>query len=172
MAVNPPRVVVPELLDGLAPRDPRARRSRADLRRIHRAMASLTIMRRALRRATDDWQPQTLLEIGAGDGSLMLRLGECQAQYWPQLSVTLVDRVDVVEPHTLDGLRRLGWHPQALTADVFDWLATARAAPGTLSVRTCFCIISRRRNWRACWRPSRPVPAYSFVANHGARRWR
>ncbi len=128
-AMNRPRVVVSELLDALVPSDPRAQRSRADLRRIHRAMASLTIMRAALRRATRDWQPQTLLEIGAGDGSLMLRLGECQAQAWPQISVTLVDRLDVVEPHTLDGLRRLGWHPQALTADVFDWLATAEGGP-------------------------------------------
>jgi len=44
-----PRTVVAELLDELPPDDPQARRSRRDLRRVHRAMGSATLLGRALR---------------------------------------------------------------------------------------------------------------------------
>ena len=74
-----PRRVEPELLDGLAADDPRARRSRDDLRRLHRAMATLPIVQRALDRGTTESRPRTLLELGAGDGSLMLRLARRRA---------------------------------------------------------------------------------------------
>ena len=52
MDLSLPRRVEPELLDGLAADDPRAQRSRDDLRRIHRAMATLSIVQRALDRGT------------------------------------------------------------------------------------------------------------------------
>ncbi len=45
MDLSLPRRVEPELLDDLAADDPRAQRSRDDLRRIHRAMATLPIVR-------------------------------------------------------------------------------------------------------------------------------
>src|SRR5450755_4724635 len=69
------RRVEPELLDDLDAEDPRARRSRGDLQRIQRAMATLPIVERALDRGTSGFAPRTLLELGAGDGSLMMRLG-------------------------------------------------------------------------------------------------
>ena len=125
MDVNEPRSLSLELLDGLSASDPRAQRSRADLRRIHRVMGTLTIMRRALDRGTAHMQPRQLLEIGAGDGTLMLRLGQRQAHRWPDLSVTLLDRLDAIRSPTLDGLRRLGWNPSNVTMDLFDWLTTA-----------------------------------------------
>src|SRR5690606_611777 len=43
-----PRVVLPEILDSLPPDDPRAIRSRGDLRRINRLMGSLGWLLRAL----------------------------------------------------------------------------------------------------------------------------
>ena len=47
-----PRRVTPEILDELPASDPRARRSRADLRRINRIMASVTWLKRGLRAAS------------------------------------------------------------------------------------------------------------------------
>ncbi|HYN27525.1 MAG TPA: hypothetical protein VES94_04440, partial [Burkholderiales bacterium] len=74
MDLSLPRRVEPELLDELGADDPRAQRSRDDLRRIHRAMAALSVLKRALDAATTGSSPQTIVELGAGDGSLMLRL--------------------------------------------------------------------------------------------------
>ena len=117
------RRVEPELLDGLAADDPQARRSRGDLQRIHRAMATLPIVERALDRGTSGFEPRTLLELGAGDGSLMLRLAQKRAVGWPNVRVTLLDRLNLVAPQTLNGIREAGWTPTVMALDVFDWLA-------------------------------------------------
>ena len=117
------RRVAPELLDDLAAEDPRAQRSRGDLQRIHRAMATLPIVERALDRDTSGFVPTTLLELGAGDGSLMLRLAQRRAARWPNVHVSLLDRLNLVTPHTLDGIRQAGWTPTVVAMDVFDWLA-------------------------------------------------
>jgi hypothetical protein len=124
MDLSLPRRVEPELLDGLTADDPRARRSRSDLRRIHRAMATLPIVQRAMDRGTAKSPPRTLVELGAGDGSLMLRLAKRRAARWPDVRVTLLDRLDLVARETQDGLRRVGWTPRVEAMDVFDWLAT------------------------------------------------
>jgi hypothetical protein len=116
------RRVEHELLDALAADDPRAQRSRADLRRIHRAMATLPILLRALDRGTQGVVPRSILELGAGDGSLMLRVAQQRAPHWPDVRVTLLDRLNLVGPHTLDGMREVGWAPRLLAMDVFDWL--------------------------------------------------
>ncbi len=128
MDLSLPRRVEPELLDGLAAADPRAQRSRDDLRRIHRAMATLTIVERALNRATAGGRPRTLLELGAGDGTLLLRLAARQSARWPALAVTLLDQADLVSAQTLQRLRTLGWTPRVATLNVFDWLERSGAA--------------------------------------------
>jgi hypothetical protein len=117
------RRVEPELLDGLAADDPRAHRSREDLQRLHRAMATLPNVERALDRGTSGFVPRTLLELGAGDGSLMLRLAQKRAAGWPNVRITLLDRLNLVTPPTLDGFREAGWTPTVVAMDVFDWLA-------------------------------------------------
>jgi hypothetical protein len=123
MDLSLPRRVEPELLDGLAADDPRAQRSRDDLRRINRAMATLSIVQRALDRGTAGARPRTLLELGAGDGSLMLRLAQQTAPRWPDVRVTVLDRLNLVAPQTLADLREVGWTPSVVAMDVFDWLA-------------------------------------------------
>ena len=111
MDLSLPRRVEPELLDGLAAEDPRARRSRNDLQRIHRAMATLPIVQRALIVARRHSRPHSLIELGAGDGSLMLRLARRRAARWPDVRVTLLDRLNLVACATQDGLRQVGWNP-------------------------------------------------------------
>lgn len=118
------RCVEPELLDALAVCDPRAQRSRADLRRIHRVMGSLRIMRRALDRATALHRPQRLLELGAGDGTLMLRLARQRAAHWPALDVTLLDRLNATTARTLEDFFAVGWQASTVTMDLFDWLTS------------------------------------------------
>ena len=118
-----PRRMEAELLDNLAAGDPRAQRSRDDLRLLHRAMGTLSIATRALDGATQNAPPRTILELGAGDGSMMLRLAQRRAANWPGVKVTLLDRLDLVDAPTLSGLKEAGWTADAVAMDVFEWLA-------------------------------------------------
>jgi hypothetical protein len=88
-------------------------------------MATLSITLRALDRATAGFPPQRMLELGAGDGSLMLRLARRRAARWPDVQVTLLDRLGLVPAGTLAGLRAVGWTPEFVSMDVFDWLGTS-----------------------------------------------
>lgn len=130
-----PRVVADETLDHLPPDDPAARRSRRDLVRVHHAMGTRSIMAtgwRALLPATPPGPGGTLriLELGAGDGTLLLGLARALAPGLPRVSLTLLDRQPIVTPATQAAYAVLGWDAQVLVTDVLDW---ARAADGAIS---------------------------------------
>lgn len=113
------RCVQPEILDHLAEDDPRAIRSRADLRRINRIMGVRSIMLRRLRKLA---APRRIIELGAGDGTLMLGLAQRLAQRWPAVHLTLLDRQSLVAPATVNAFHALGWQLDILNADVLDWI--------------------------------------------------
>lgn len=121
------RVVSPEWLDTLAPDDPRALRSREDLRRINRVMAAPSLLARSLEALLADAPGAPLIELGAGDGSLALRLAQRLSGRWPKLTLGLLDLQPGVSDATLGGFDALGWHVQVIQADVLDWLARARS---------------------------------------------
>ena len=76
------RVVAAEALDTLAPDDPAALRSRRDLRRVHRAMGTQAIVTKTLRdllAARPDGAALRVLELGAGDGQMLLGVGRALA---------------------------------------------------------------------------------------------
>lgn len=113
------RSVESETLDHLAEDDPRAVRSRADLRRIHRIMGTRSIMQRALRDAV---APRRIIELGAGDGTLMLSLARRLAKHWPQVHLTLLDRQSLIAPGMIGAFHALGWRVDTVNADVLDWI--------------------------------------------------
>ena len=115
------RRVQPELLDALASEDPRARRSRADLRRLNHIMGTLPIVLSALDRVAHP-APRHILELGAGDGRLMLDIARSRAARWPGVAVTLLDRQRTVEAQALEGIRALGWLPGVVRAEALDWM--------------------------------------------------
>ena len=89
------RTVTAERLDGLAAEDPDAIRSRLDLQRVHRAMRTRTIVLRGLKAMTAGHpkaKPLRVLEIGAGDGRLMLGVAQALAPSWSGVELTLLDR--------------------------------------------------------------------------------
>lgn len=121
-----PRVVAPETLDHLAEDDPAAMRSRRDLRRVHRAMGTRTVLLRALRGLRlphPSGQPLRVLELGAGDGSLMLGVARVLAPAWPAVELTLLDRQRLVDDATLKAYAALRWNAVVQVADVLDWAA-------------------------------------------------
>ncbi len=120
-----PRRVEAEWLDELAPTDPRAIRSRRDLRRVNSFMLQATIMRRLLLAACGDEPPRFILELGGGDGSFILKVGQGLARNWRGVRVTLLDRQPVVAKETREAFQAIGWKLEVVTADVFAFLEAA-----------------------------------------------
>ena len=129
------RTVRAETLDALAPGDPDARRSRRDLARVHLAMGTRGILARALAEPPDPaGGPRAggaldVLELGAGDGTLMLAVARRVAHRWPPVRLTLLDRVDIVADGTRDGYAALGWELEVATLDALDWTRASTAEP-------------------------------------------
>jgi len=138
-----PRVVTPEILDHLAANDPAAIRSRRDLVRIHRAMRTRRIVSQGWQSvvsAKSASEPLRILEMGAGDGTLLLGVAQSLAPRWPRVQLTLLDRVNIVDPATLAAYDALGWTTHVLVADALDWAAQpgmdgADPQPGRTSSR-------------------------------------
>ena len=128
------RIVEPELLDTLAPDDPRALRARRDLQRVNLVMGQTAIWRRIMQDGfSPDRSPLVIVELGAGDGTLLLRLARKWAPYWPQVKVCLVDLHPAITNRTLQAYAALGWMAVVVTADVMDWIITAPPADLILS---------------------------------------
>jgi len=131
-----PRVVLPEVLDGLAAQDQAAQRSRRDLQRVHRAMRTRATLLRALRalppmRARSaSSAPLRVLELGAGDGSLMLGVARAlQAKEGPAVELTLLDRLPLLTAATVADYALAGWTATAEVDDALDWAAGVNAEP-------------------------------------------
>lgn len=133
-----PRRVQAELLDTLPADDPRAVRSRRDLRRINWLMGNAALLRRALDRIVAADTSPHLVELGAGDGSLMLELARHRGTRWRDAHVTLIDRHPCVSATTLQALRNPGWQVEVAACDVFDWLAQAQTSPHAVVIANLF----------------------------------
>lgn len=131
------RSVQPELLDALPSADPRAVRSRRDLRRVNAWMRNHAILTRALRRAAENGSPCQITELGAGDGHFLLRVARGLAPHWPGVKVALLDQREAVADSTLDEFAALGWRAQPVVRDVRDW-AGSEPAPGDIVVANLF----------------------------------
>ena len=121
------RAVEPEWLDTLPADDPRAVRSRADLRRVNGLMGNARIVAGLLRRSMPQ-PPAAIAEIGAGDGTFALRVTGALGTPGQHAEVVLVDRQPIVSPCTRDAFREHGWSARAESADVFAWAEANRDA--------------------------------------------
>ena len=122
------RIVQPELLDTLPPDNPRAVRSRRDLRRVNGWMRNHVIMASALKNNLNGLAPRQITELGAGDGDFLLRVAEKISSGRPAMTVMLLDLQRNVSAETLACFGNLGWRAEAVVADVFDWLQHPNAS--------------------------------------------
>jgi len=129
MDLTLPRRVDAEALDNLPAQDPRALRARRDLHRVHRAMGTRSTLLQALRRLsvrrtiTAASAPLRVLELGAGDGSLMLGVAQAMHSRWPAVALTLLDRQALLAPATAAAYTACGWTATQQLCDVRDWAA-------------------------------------------------
>ena len=110
------RILEPEWLDELPPQDPRAVRSRADLRRVNWLMGNAGIIAKVL--STERFT--RIADLGSGDGHLMLRIARRLRR--PGVELSLVDRAPVVSDATLAGFRALGWRVRVEARDAAAFL--------------------------------------------------
>lgn len=113
------RALTPEILDFLAPDDPRAQRSRRDLARINWVMRQSAIMAKALAAFPP---PRLLADLGGGDGRFMLSVAKRLAKRWPGVKLVILDRQNIVTETTRAGFAALGWHCENLQGDIFESL--------------------------------------------------
>jgi SAM-dependent methyltransferase len=121
VVLNMQREIRSELLDELPAEDPRAERSRRDLRRVNRWMGNSRIMGRALGAIYPAGPPGTILEIGAGDGTFLLDLARRLPAGGAPVRARLLDRQALVDPATLRDFSRFGWSIQPVQSDVFEY---------------------------------------------------
>ena len=132
------RTVVPELLDHLDPDDPEAQRSRRDLQRIHVVMGTVRTLRGAIRRLRLASPPRHILELGAGDGTLLLRLARSHASAWSGVELTLLDQQELVSAQTRAAYEALGWRVTVLKMDVVAWARGSWARQHDLCLTSLF----------------------------------
>ncbi len=120
------RSVEPEVLDGLTAADPRADHSRADLRLLNSIMGHPRILAHALREALSvsglPQRPLRLVELGAGDGTVLLKVARRLSPLGIRAEVTLLDRQELVSTQTRQSCASLQWPLESLVADVFGGL--------------------------------------------------
>lgn len=149
------RTLQPELLDSLPAHDAGAIRSRRDLRRLNNLMGHAGIITRALKRIFPNAPPARILEIGAGDGQLLLRVAtQLNSQRWiesqsnrhpegvtqfPRLTkgegrgegegvdVLFVDLQNLLSAETQAEFAALNWRVRAIESDIFYWLKNSPA---------------------------------------------
>lgn len=167
-----PRVVSVETLDLLGADDPAAQRSRRDLQRVHRAMGTRRTLLRALRELPGLQQRRTplrVLELGAGDASLMLGVARSLGGLWPAVEFTVLDRQPLVTRATVAAYARLGWRVATDVRDVFEWAghAAPQVAPDAAAHATPQVVPHAAR----IAAPHIALPTAQPTAPHAAPRW-
>ena len=131
-----PRLMSPEMLDTLLEDDPRAIDSRKDLRRINRIMGATGLLLHAV--LSTPTAPRRIVELGAGDGSLMLQLAQRLSSQWTGVHVVLLDRQNVVDHQTLNDFSKIGWSVEIVQADINAWAASGEARQFDIAIANLF----------------------------------
>lgn len=132
------RTIQPEFLDELPATDPRAIRSRRDLRRINAWMGNAGIIARHLQRMLTGNKLPRVVELGAGDGTFLLAVARRLPRMNPAIEAVLVDRHDLLAPETAEALRARGWNARAVASDAMEWLDSTPNGAGEVVLANLF----------------------------------
>lgn len=139
------RQVAPELLDDLSPDDPRAMHSRDDLKRINKLMGNAGIIARGLMAASRTGfsvpavgDRYTIVELGAGDGTLLLEIAKRINSAIRPVHAILVDQQSLLTHDTRRAFEALAWNVEIVRADVFEWLARRTDTVADITIANLF----------------------------------
>jgi len=91
---------------------------------VNSIMGNASAVARALAPALRDGA--RIADLGAGDGTLMLRVARKMQPR--RVALVLVDRAGAISAETIAQFRELQWNATPLAADAIDWLERERAA--------------------------------------------
>ena len=129
------RTLQAELVDDLPAHHPAAIETRRDLRRINTLMGHAGIFVRALKKAFPKQPPKRLLEIGAGDGEILLRVARRLAAHWRDMDVTFVDLQSLLTEKTKSDFAALHWKVRSVEGDILNLWAIDTAAEKTDAIQ-------------------------------------
>jgi methyltransferase family protein len=101
-------------------------------------MRTVSALNHALSRLRLAEQPKSVLELGAGDGSLLLRLAAAVKPRWTGVKLTLLDRQHIVNSETVESYRKHGWEVTTVCEDALIWARQSAHQPYDLTVATLF----------------------------------
>ena len=132
------RLLEPELLDELPADHPAAIRSRRDLRRVNWWMGNARWISQTIREQMTT-PPSRILELGAGDGTLMLEVARRVAPHWnTPVELFLLDRQYLLSEKTRAAFHELGWKAKVIQMDLADWIQHPQPADCGLIVANLF----------------------------------
>ena len=114
------RSVEKEWLDDLPHTDPKAMASRRDLDRLNRIMGHAEIIAEHLHSSLPTPAQCRLLEIGAGEGGLMLRVARRLGPAWQGSTLVLLDKQVSNNDTIVAEFASIGWDAKFLKADVLE----------------------------------------------------
>jgi hypothetical protein len=82
--------------------------------------------------------PRRIMELGAGDGTLMLRLARSLQPSWFDVELTLLDRHDLISTSVRNAFLDVGWRVTVECADVLDWVRLSCGERYDLCIATLF----------------------------------
>lgn len=132
------RCVEPELLDQLAPDHHEALGSRRDLQNLNALMGHACILAQSLASNEPTYTRLPIVELGAGDGTLLLRVARRFGWSAITRQALLVDRHPLVSSQTVNSFRQLNWQVKLVCADVFDWLEELNCSTAYVLVANLF----------------------------------
>jgi SAM-dependent methyltransferase len=121
------RTLHAELVDELPANHPEAMKSRRDLRRINTLMGHTGILARSLKSVSRKHTSLRLVEIGAGDGQVLLRVARRLGPSWHDVEVVFVDLQDLLRDETKADFAALEWGVRSVTGDILRWLRESAA---------------------------------------------
>jgi hypothetical protein len=101
-------------------------------------MRTVSALNDALSRLRLAARPKSILELGAGDGSLLLRWAAAVGPRWPGVKLTLLDRQRIVNSETIESYRRYGWEVTTVCEDALIWARQSVHQHYDLTVATLF----------------------------------
>ncbi len=113
------RSLQPEILDRLDVDDPRAVQSRRDLQIVNSIMGHARFLERALRGSIAG---SLLVELGSGDGTLLLSVARRLGAQAEPVRAVFVDRRPSLSTETREAFQAVGWQIAIREEDVFEWL--------------------------------------------------
>jgi hypothetical protein len=100
-------------------------------------MGNAAIVARELMKAKS-LTPRIIVELGAGDGTFLLRVLQRTTLRWHGGKIIFVDRQSLVNHQTREAFNTLGWDVETVQADVLTWLPQASPESIELMIANLF----------------------------------